>query len=63
MSNEEQGGAFPATRHSVVMAARSDDPAVRSRAVETIMTAYWKPIYKYVRMRWNIPPEDAQDFT
>ncbi len=63
MSNEEQGGAFPATRHSVVMAARSDDPEVRSRAVETITTAYWKPVYKYVRMRWSIPPEDAQDFT
>jgi len=27
------------------------------------MAAYWKPIYKYVRMRWNIAPDDAQDFT
>ena len=63
MSNEEQGGAFPATRHSVLMAAQSDDPAVRSRAIETVVTTYWKPIYKYVRMRWSFSPEDAQDFT
>ena len=42
---------------------RSDDPAQRSRATETISAAYWKPIYKYVRLKWNLPSEDAQDFT
>lgn len=63
MSDEGQRGAFPPTRHSVLIAARSGDPAMRSRAVETIITAYWKPIYKYIRMRWNVSPEDAQDFT
>ena len=51
------------TRHSVVMAAQSGDPGARSRAFEVIAAAYWKPIYKYVRMKWNMPTEDAADFT
>lgn len=63
MSVNSQGGSFPVTRHSVVMAAQSGDPGTRSRAFEVIAAAYWKPIYKYVRMKWNIPREDAADFT
>jgi RNA polymerase sigma factor (sigma-70 family) len=46
-----------------VLAAQSDDPVVRSRAIDMIASAYWKPVYKYVRMKWNIPAEDAADFT
>jgi RNA polymerase sigma factor (sigma-70 family) len=46
-----------------VLAARSLDPILRARAIETIAAAYWKPIYKYVRMKWNIDAEDAADFT
>ena len=30
------------------MAAQGDDPAARSRAIEAITAAYWKPLYKYV---------------
>ncbi len=63
MSANSQGGNFPLTRHSVVLAAQSEDPATRSRAVETIAAAYWKPVYKYVRLKWNIAAEDAADFT
>jgi RNA polymerase sigma factor (sigma-70 family) len=54
---------FPITRHSVLIAMRSDDPGQRSQAIEVISAAYWKPIYKYVRLKWNLPREDAQDFT
>ena len=57
------GGQFPATRWSAVLAARSDDPAERSRALDLLIRAYWKPVYKYIRMRWNKPREDAQDLT
>lgn len=42
---------------------RSHDAAERLRARETITAAYWKPIYKYVRLKWNLPREDAEDFT
>jgi DNA-directed RNA polymerase specialized sigma24 family protein len=31
--------------------------------MEAIATAYWKPMYKYMRMKWQIPAEDAADFT
>ena len=59
----EGGDRFPATRWSVIDAARSDDPGDRERALETLCAAYWKPVYKYVRVRWNRPAEDAQDLT
>jgi DNA-directed RNA polymerase specialized sigma24 family protein len=51
------------TRHSLVVAAQSNDPATRSWGIEGIAAAYWRPVYKYVRMKWNIAPEDAADFT
>jgi len=56
-------GKFPVTRWSAVLAARSGDPAERSRALEAILAAYWKPIYKYIRLRFNKPNEDAKDLT
>ena len=31
--------------------------------MDTLCGVYWKPVYKYVRLRWNRPPEDAQDLT
>ncbi len=59
----ENGSKFPATRWSVIEAIRGRDPAEQTRALDTLFAAYWKPVYKYVRLRWNRPPEDAQDFT
>jgi RNA polymerase sigma factor (sigma-70 family) len=56
-------GKFPSTRWSAVRAARSSDPAERKRALETIIAAYWKPIYKYTRIRWGKSDEDAKDLT
>jgi DNA-directed RNA polymerase specialized sigma24 family protein len=58
-----RSGQFPATRWSAIQAARSKDPAERSRALEAIAAAYWKPIYKYFRLRWGKPNEDAKDLT
>jgi DNA-directed RNA polymerase specialized sigma24 family protein len=52
---------FPATRHSIVVAIRSPDAAVRDRALEALVGAYWRPIYKYLRVRWRAAPEDAED--
>jgi RNA polymerase sigma factor (sigma-70 family) len=66
MSNDKskQGGdRFPLTRWSVIDAARSSDQVERDRAMDTLCAAYWKPVYKYVRLRWNRPTEDAQDIT
>jgi RNA polymerase sigma factor (sigma-70 family) len=52
---------FPTTRHSLILAVRQ--PEFRAEALDAIVDAYWKPVYKYVRLRWNRSPEDAQDFT
>jgi RNA polymerase sigma factor (sigma-70 family) len=54
-------GRFPATRLSVVEALRSDDHAERLRACERLVSLYWKPLYKYVRIKWNRSSEDAKD--
>jgi RNA polymerase sigma factor (sigma-70 family) len=56
-------GAFPPTRYSVVIAARSRDADIRSRAFESLIAAYWKPVYKYLRLKWHVPDEDAKDLT
>jgi len=58
-----QGDAFPLTRHSVVAAAQGRDPEERDRAMDAITSAYWRPVYKYVRLRWRVEREDAEDFT
>jgi RNA polymerase sigma factor (sigma-70 family) len=55
--------AFPATRASLVRAAGSADASVRKQALETLITAYWKPVYKYLRCKWGLPNEDAKDLT
>jgi len=57
------GGRFPATRWSAIVAARSADSGERERALETLLAAYWKPVFKYIRLRWNREFEDAQDLT
>jgi RNA polymerase sigma factor (sigma-70 family) len=54
---------FPATRPSVIRALNSGDRDTRDRARETLAATYWKPVYKYVRLRWNASREDAEDLT
>ena len=45
------------------MGARSDDQVVRRRAFDTILASYWKPAYKYIRLKWQADNEDAKDLT
>jgi RNA polymerase sigma factor (sigma-70 family) len=54
---------FPATNHSAIVNARSDDQTVRRRAFDTILASYWKPAYKYIRLKWLADNEDAKDLT
>lgn len=54
---------FPITRHSAVFATRSKNHQERERAYETILLAYWKPSYKYIRLKWSAQKEDAEDLT
>ena len=57
------GSAFPVTRGSVVRAAADPDPARSRHAREAVAAAYWKPVYKYLRLRWRCGNEDAKDLT
>lgn len=54
---------FPVTNHSAIIRARSDDQIVRRRAFDTILASYWKPAYKYIRLKWQAGNEDAKDLT
>src|SRR6185503_3842072 len=54
---------FPVTSHSAIVAAASNDALVRQRALETIVSSYWKPAYKYLRIKWQATNEDAKDLT
>ena len=47
----------------MIAAAQSPDPQERVRALDAITASYWRPVYKYVRMRWRVEREDAEDFT
>jgi len=57
------GESFPLTRLSVLAAARSADSTERSRALDLLFAAYWKPVYKYLRLKYSQAPQDAQDLT
>lgn len=60
------GGAqhrFPVTNQSAIVGARSEDRQVRRRAFDTILASYWKPAYKYIRLKWQANNEDAKDLT
>jgi RNA polymerase sigma factor (sigma-70 family) len=55
--------SFPATRLSVVERTRSGDEETRRVALATIIEAYWKPVYKYLRVKWSLTPDEAADLT
>ena len=65
-SDTEMGGSspsFPTTRPSFVAGMSSSAPVERERAAEVLVRSYWKPVYKYVRLRWRKGNEDAKDLT
>jgi DNA-directed RNA polymerase specialized sigma24 family protein len=54
---------FPQTRLSVVERTRSGDAETRRVAFAAIIDAYWKPAYKYLRVKWSLDPDEAADLT
>ncbi len=52
---------FPQTGHTVIGQLASEDAALRAVAYEKVVVAYWKPAYKYARLKWKASNEDAKD--
>jgi RNA polymerase sigma factor (sigma-70 family) len=54
---------FPPTRHSVIERLRTPGEAGRTEAFGDLVAGYWKPVYKYLRVRWRLGPDEAEDAT
>ena len=54
---------FPPTRLSVVERTKSDDEETRRLAFAAIIESYWKPVYKYLRIKWHLDADAAADLT
>jgi RNA polymerase sigma factor (sigma-70 family) len=61
MTERSDKGGFPTTMRSQLALVKSADPAARSRSFEALALAYYKPVYKYTRVRWRKPEEEARD--
>jgi RNA polymerase sigma factor (sigma-70 family) len=57
----EGPSVFPDTRMSLVRAASSNDSAARRDGWDRVAAGYWRPVYKYIRIRWRASNEDAKD--
>ncbi|MEO6785801.1 MAG: sigma-70 family RNA polymerase sigma factor [Chthoniobacteraceae bacterium] len=61
-SQPPDAARFDATRWSIVIAGGAADSQRAHRALDHLCTAYWYPLYAFVR-RQGYPPHDAQDLT
>jgi DNA-directed RNA polymerase specialized sigma24 family protein len=52
---------FPQTHRSVVLAVRSGDPQERARALEAVISAYWRPVQRHIVARWRESDDDSRD--
>jgi RNA polymerase sigma factor (sigma-70 family) len=54
---------FPTTRRSVIEGLGSGDAEERVRAFSTLVSVYWRPLYKYARVTHRLDSPDAEDAT
>lgn len=54
---------FPTTQRSALFGLKSGDAMEKARSIDRVATAYWKPLYKYVRLRWKKTPPEAEELT
>jgi RNA polymerase sigma factor (sigma-70 family) len=53
---------FPSTRHSLLEAVGADG-TLANEALDQVAALYWKPVYKYIRLKWHKDNEEAKDLT
>jgi RNA polymerase sigma factor (sigma-70 family) len=54
------GGRFPSTHVSLIEAAAS---GLSDAAMDQVIALYWKPVYRFVRLKFRKSNEDAKDLT
>lgn len=54
------GGQFPTTRLSLLEATAS---GLSSDATDRVIALYWKPVYRFIRLKFQKNNEDAKDLT
>jgi DNA-directed RNA polymerase specialized sigma24 family protein len=54
---------FPPTRYSALVRLQSADETDRNVAWDAVVSAYWRPVYKYLRAKWRVSPDRAEDLT
>lgn len=59
--SEEAPGRFPVTRWSRLIGKEGED--ARRPDLEHLAQHYWKPVFAYVRVKFNKKPEEALDLT
>jgi len=53
-------GQFPSTRLSLLDAVATGVP---DEALERVIALYWKPVYRFIRLKFHKDNEDAKDLT
>jgi RNA polymerase sigma-70 factor (ECF subfamily) len=56
-----KGSAFPETPWSLIVNAHQDDEQTRQARLNRLFTVYWRPMYKYVRIKWGKTNEETKD--
>ena len=54
---------FPQTRYSAIQRLGAADEGERQVAWDAVVSAYWRPVYKYLRAQWRLPSDRAEDLT
>ena len=57
-----QSSGFPATRWTLIVTAGKEDSKAADQALAELCSAYWYPLYAFVR-RLGHSPDEAQDLT
>jgi RNA polymerase sigma factor (sigma-70 family) len=52
---------FPQTRATAIALLRSDEADARSRGIRIVAEVYWPSVYKHLRWRFRMTPEQAED--
>lgn len=54
---------FPSTLWNEIQSVQAGGEVTRDAALNTLLEAYWRPVYACVRYGWNRDPEEAKDLT